>query len=126
MGKIMEGISQASEKACRGIRELYPAIESSNESQNITRICQTNVVNVLPSGTRLVASKDGVAVRIVPGPFLGVRKDLVRRLNLSKELRGVFDVAIVPVRVEFKRLSSVSFLDPCSRLAELGVDMRIK
>jgi hypothetical protein len=49
---------------------------------------------------------------IVPCTLLGVRKDLVCRLNLGEQPSGLLDVPIVSVRVQFQRFSSVCFFDP--------------
>jgi hypothetical protein len=99
---------------------LYSAVESCHKSQNVVCRGQPDIVDIFRSSTGVVASQNSVPVRIVPCPFLGIREYLVSGLDLGEESRGIFDVAIVPVRVEFESLSSVSLLDPGNDLARSG------
>jgi hypothetical protein len=48
---------------------------------------------------------------IVPCTFLGVCKDLVCRLNLGKQPRGLLDVPVISVRVQLQRFFAVRLFD---------------
>lgn len=48
---------------------------------------------------------------VVPGPFLGIGEDFVRRLDFGEFRSGIFDIAEVSVGMKFEGFPSVCFLD---------------
>lgn len=49
---------------------------------------------------------------VVPCTLLGIGENLVGRLNFGKKPRGLLDVSVVAIRVQFEGLPSICLFDP--------------